>query len=70
MNFDEVILVALNRSDEDQTVEISLPEILGLAEGSELNPLIDGEGAEVGEGSTLTLTLAPRSSRLLHSSAD
>jgi cyclomaltodextrinase / maltogenic alpha-amylase / neopullulanase len=65
VNFDEVILVALNRSDEDQSIEIALPDILGMEEGAELSPLLDGESAEVGEGSTLALTLSPRSSHLL-----
>ncbi|MBN1475630.1 hypothetical protein JXA47_02650 [Candidatus Sumerlaeota bacterium] len=70
VNFDEVILVAINRSDEPQSIEIVLPDILDLGEGSELSPLLDGEGAEVGERSTLSLTLPPRSSRLLLSPRD
>jgi glycosidase len=64
-NFDEVMLVALNRADTEKTVSATLPPILGLVPEASLTDLLGGPPAEVGEGSSLSLTLPPRSAKVL-----
>lgn len=65
-NFDEVILVALNRADAGQAIEVALPPLLGLAEGTVLTDLLGTDSVTVGEGSTASFTMGPRSARMLH----
>lgn len=65
VNFDEIVIVALNRALEGFNASITLPETLLVRSGAPITDLLTGEASEVGEGRSVSLVLPPLGFRVL-----